>query len=316
MTGPASRSVPVVSEIHMDADTRRTLPRYAWRRVLNAIACERRVMLYQDPFTNDLVHSTWYLQEHPDKCCHVSERHCPHLYHESSIQKHQDASLEEAVGSKVPSSNSASSDESLSDSSSSSSGSVSSASRASSERRKGHSNEAVYPEVAVTRGAGVQSRGRGSRQRGGQQQHAVSGIMPPCLRPYSSPLTAGEIDDIEDIKLLPRYVQHARLHEKAVAAGRDCYRDLATGCLMFTRNFLSKAPCCGEDCRHCPYGRHKGRTSAGCYGAAAAAEDRPEGKQMHIRMSSDDESGGSSSDTDASCDGLNAARLLAQMTLT
>lgn len=45
------------------------------------------------------------------------------------------------------------------------------------------------------------------------------------------------------------------LHDEAVRAGRNHYRDPATGFRVFTaRAHLRRGTCCGNGCRHCPYG--------------------------------------------------------------
>jgi hypothetical protein len=77
----------------------------------------------------------------------------------------------------------------------------------------------------------------------------------PFLRRQSRPLLITELQDIEDILRLPHYAQTGRLHAAAEEVGLDSYRDPANGCIFYTRAFLSQSPCCGEECRHCPYGR-------------------------------------------------------------
>eukprot|EP01039_Chlorochromonas_danica_P008886 gene8886-9802_t len=45
------------------------------------------------------------------------------------------------------------------------------------------------------------------------------------------------------------------LHRTACAAGQDTYIDPATGYTVFTSLFHEKkGKCCGNACRHCPYG--------------------------------------------------------------
>ncbi|KAK3240684.1 hypothetical protein CYMTET_49495 [Cymbomonas tetramitiformis] len=46
------------------------------------------------------------------------------------------------------------------------------------------------------------------------------------------------------------------LHKAAVDAGAETYQDPATGYSVFTSLFLKKRACCGNKCRHCPWG-HK-----------------------------------------------------------
>ncbi|KAK3251737.1 hypothetical protein CYMTET_38932 [Cymbomonas tetramitiformis] len=44
------------------------------------------------------------------------------------------------------------------------------------------------------------------------------------------------------------------LHKKAVELGAFTYIDPATGYSVFTSLSLEQRPCCGNRCRHCPYG--------------------------------------------------------------
>lgn len=44
-------------------------------------------------------------------------------------------------------------------------------------------------------------------------------------------------------------------HVAAIAAGQDGYMDPATGLFVLTAAYLRKrGTCCGNGCRHCPYG--------------------------------------------------------------
>lgn len=45
-----------------------------------------------------------------------------------------------------------------------------------------------------------------------------------------------------------------RLHRKAVSLGRDTYIDPQSGYSVFTSTCLKRHECCGNGCRHCPYG--------------------------------------------------------------
>jgi hypothetical protein len=54
--------------------------------------------------------------------------------------------------------------------------------------------------------------------------------------------------------LHPRYQEILALHGTAVAAGRDAYRDPATGYVVLTAATLAaRGRCCGSGCRHCPW---------------------------------------------------------------
>mmetsp|Transcript_37409 Transcript_37409/g.62978 ORF Transcript_37409/g.62978 Transcript_37409/m.62978 type:complete len:107 (+) Transcript_37409:323-643(+) len=44
------------------------------------------------------------------------------------------------------------------------------------------------------------------------------------------------------------------LHQKALEVGAETYIDPASGYNVFTEVALRKRPCCGNRCRHCPYG--------------------------------------------------------------
>ena len=44
------------------------------------------------------------------------------------------------------------------------------------------------------------------------------------------------------------------LHRHAVANNRDTYIDPASGYSVFSQVYLKRKPCCGNACRHCPYG--------------------------------------------------------------
>ena len=44
------------------------------------------------------------------------------------------------------------------------------------------------------------------------------------------------------------------LHRCAVAMGKYTYIDPSSGYSVFTQLYLKKRECCGNGCRHCPYG--------------------------------------------------------------
>jgi hypothetical protein len=52
----------------------------------------------------------------------------------------------------------------------------------------------------------------------------------------------------------PDYTDILRLHEQALAARADFYRDPRTGYDVFTAQALwERGFCCGGECRHCPF---------------------------------------------------------------
>ena len=57
------------------------------------------------------------------------------------------------------------------------------------------------------------------------------------------------MDDIED------------LHRSAIENGKPMYVDPVSGYRVFTSKELGKRPCCGNGCRHCPYGSIKGSST-------------------------------------------------------
>jgi hypothetical protein len=44
------------------------------------------------------------------------------------------------------------------------------------------------------------------------------------------------------------------IHRHAVAHNRDTYIDPASGYSVFSSVYLKRRPCCGNGCRHCPFG--------------------------------------------------------------
>jgi len=48
------------------------------------------------------------------------------------------------------------------------------------------------------------------------------------------------------------------IHKLAIQKNEKMYIDPATGYRVFTSKELGKRPCCGNGCRHCPYGSIKG----------------------------------------------------------
>eukprot|EP00238_Polyblepharides_amylifera_P000359 CAMPEP_0196573630 /NCGR_PEP_ID=MMETSP1081-20130531/3503_1 /TAXON_ID=36882 /ORGANISM="Pyramimonas amylifera, Strain CCMP720" /LENGTH=116 /DNA_ID=CAMNT_0041891409 /DNA_START=164 /DNA_END=514 /DNA_ORIENTATION=+ len=76
----------------------------------------------------------------------------------------------------------------------------------------------------------------------------------PQLVPWNSktPLTVKDLGQVAG-NLSGR--QLARLlHRTALEVGAETYTDPTTGYSVFTEIFLRGRPCCGNKCRHCPYG--------------------------------------------------------------
>ena len=71
----------------------------------------------------------------------------------------------------------------------------------------------------------------------------------------AQPLRLSDLPDAAAVAAMPPERQWRRVHAAAVARGLDAYIDPATGYQVWTRLYLrNKGPCCGNACRHCPYG--------------------------------------------------------------
>jgi hypothetical protein len=56
----------------------------------------------------------------------------------------------------------------------------------------------------------------------------------------------------------------AQLHQAACQQGHKTYADPATGYQVLTHHFLlARGTCCGNACRHCPYGHVNVRALGG-----------------------------------------------------
>jgi len=87
-----------------------------------------------------------------------------------------------------------------------------------------------------------------------------------ALETSSHPLTATDMFNVERTPLtladLPPEVVHGKssrqliriLHSAAVARHLDMYIDPESGYPAFTKIFLERRECCGNGCRHCPWG--------------------------------------------------------------
>ena len=76
---------------------------------------------------------------------------------------------------------------------------------------------------------------------------------------WKEPLTVADLPADEREKAsrsrLPLRMAKA-LHRHAMKSQpqRDTYIDPDTGLMVFTMAYLRRQPCCGNGCRHCPYG--------------------------------------------------------------
>ena len=52
--------------------------------------------------------------------------------------------------------------------------------------------------------------------------------------------------------------EYSELNKKSISEGKKTYIDPKTGYTVFNSEELKKRPCCGNGCRHCPYGVVKG----------------------------------------------------------
>jgi hypothetical protein len=80
----------------------------------------------------------------------------------------------------------------------------------------------------------------------------MAGLPPPAAAGAAAPAAgAATTTDIES------------LHLMACLAGKDGYKDPASGYTCFTESFHRKrGQCCGSACRHCPYGYARVVTAA------------------------------------------------------
>jgi hypothetical protein len=71
------------------------------------------------------------------------------------------------------------------------------------------------------------------------------------------PLRESDLPD--DVRIAARKSKlpgalYKALHRQAVALNRDTYIDPASGYSVFSQVYLKRRNCCGNGCRHCPYG--------------------------------------------------------------
>lgn len=71
-----------------------------------------------------------------------------------------------------------------------------------------------------------------------------------------APLQISDLEDADAVMAMPAWKQIRRLHTTAVAAEMEQYIDPPSGYSCWTAHYLKQRPCCGNACRHCPYG-HK-----------------------------------------------------------
>mmetsp|Transcript_65256 Transcript_65256/g.105741 ORF Transcript_65256/g.105741 Transcript_65256/m.105741 type:complete len:87 (+) Transcript_65256:86-346(+) len=85
---------------------------------------------------------------------------------------------------------------------------------------------------------------------------------------------AAKLKDIEDLGLGSAGVVRL-LHSTAVKRGYGQYIDPATGFSVFTALFLKKRACCGNRCRHCPWG-HQNVPGQHQMSSGSSEEDKDE----------------------------------------
>lgn len=69
-----------------------------------------------------------------------------------------------------------------------------------------------------------------------------------------APLQISDLEDADAVLNMPGWKQIRRLHTTAVKAKMDQYIDPPSGYSCWTAHYLAQRPCCGNACRHCPYG--------------------------------------------------------------
>ncbi len=103
----------------------------------------------------------------------------------------------------------------------------------------------VEPSLASVEGTAVQVGGASAERPRSQDKPPLS----------TEPLRLSDLPDAAAVAAMHPERQWRRVHAAAVARGLDAYIDPATGYQVWTRLYLArKGPCCGNACRHCPYG--------------------------------------------------------------
>lgn len=302
---------PLSASRSLEAEDRANKPLYAQRSLLHRIACEQGAFCYQDPITNELIATSIFLLKHPAFVEDVAkERHCPHSLIVEWEQKqkveegssggkhaakhHQQRPDSSAAGNSSDEDEDDSDDDSLSSSDSDAENTAfvtSSSSRVS----------AVAKQQQGTATTGNRTRGESrsgiiftnsttapSFARGTKQDKIVS----PFSRDHSEPVRVADLPDVEDILALPKYAQGGRMHKACCERKKDCYVDPTTGLTTFTRPFLEVAPCCGESCRHCPYGHSACRRDFGAssrHSSPLGGDVDDEGAFEELSTSDDDD---------------------------
>jgi hypothetical protein len=67
-------------------------------------------------------------------------------------------------------------------------------------------------------------------------------------------LPAEEYEKASKSKLPLAMAKALHRHAMKATPQRDTYIDPATGYSVFTQAYLKRRPCCGNGCRHCPWG--------------------------------------------------------------
>jgi len=218
----------------LSAQIRNATPPYALARVLHKHAEAAGCLLYVDHFTKDLIPTRTCLEKYP-QLCNPLQRHLP------DGEQHVDSGAQ--AGSRFDRS-----EDRDNETDSDTSGSIAS-SRASFQLPMERVGESADTSRVSNRPSVL---------------HALA------KRPHGPPMEWAETD-MEDFRAMPHYIVSSRIHRAAMEEGRDCYRDPCNGCVFFTRSYLEKAPCCGEDCRHCPYGRVACRANNYCSSSASSS---------------------------------------------
>jgi hypothetical protein len=257
------------------------IPRYGWYRFVHDAAVANGASCYQDPISNELIATAAFLQRHPEHCS---------PYHRHGVRPRDSA--------EVPNSDGDDEADVLSDvSSASSSGGLrrlvgQTASRMQLLRLNASGRAASGGHAAGAQQAPLEA----GRRRFASERRVVSAGPSPFLRKQSRPLIISELPDLEEILKLPHYAQTGRLHCAAEERGLDSYRDPSNGCVFFTRTFLSREACCGEDCRHCPYGRIAAAALPSVRGPNSVWSSSSNGSSSSSSSESSSSSGSESSD--------------------
>ena len=294
-----------VSVMNIPPGVVQSTPKYGLYRYLHEEAIRIGAAAYQDPITNELVATSSFLEKRgAEACVHHEQRHCPHLgqlhpvgKEAANITAHHalgssdDSSVEDATSSSGVDDDVVDCDEEVHHHGANNDMSDFRHRRKVALRRLARQVPVLHiGQLEVSPEA--QPLTTSSKMSGKAKERGPS----PFTRRQTRPLKLAELPDAEDIMKLPHYAQIGRMHHAAEEQGLDAYRDPSNGCIFYTRAFLAGRPCCGEECRHCPYGRVGCRQKPSGHGSSDSSSSTSSAESHATGSSSSSSSDGSEGD--------------------